>query len=191
MPSPISTPLPHVPTMMLRCNRSPCPKVMLPMHFEFLLGYWQECLASLSQCIHLRRCIFEEDDFQYTGAVNHFLLSILNFASFFLRESATSDPKTKEIMLLRAFDLFKKSQDTLNSVSHIGQRAFFKAMISNNFANYFHRRKKEKAASQCALAAMKAFVRSRVSVYGFYFQVCGLRPRFLKHTTWLLDSVFG
>jgi len=133
-------------------------------------GYWQECLASLSQCIHLRRCIFEDDHFQYTGAVNHFLLSVLNFASFFLRESA-NDPKTKEVMLIRAFDLFKKSQDSLNSVSHIGHRAFFKAMISNNFANYFHRRRKEKAASQCTLDAMKAFSRSRVSAYAFYFQL--------------------
>lgn len=45
--------------------------------------------------------------------------------------------------------------------------------ISNNFANYFYRRRKAKAAAQCALDAVKAFQRSRVADWGFYFQVFG------------------
>eukprot|EP01063_Lacrimia_lanifica_P020499 TRINITY_DN27799_c0_g1_i1.p2 TRINITY_DN27799_c0_g1~~TRINITY_DN27799_c0_g1_i1.p2 ORF type:complete len:525 (+),score=206.90 TRINITY_DN27799_c0_g1_i1:149-1723(+) len=133
-------------------------------------GYWQECLNTLSQCIHLRRCVFNDDDFQYTAAVRHFILSILNFATFFLKEVKNVQAKgTKDSILAKSFQLFKQAEDATAQIDNPTHRAFFKAAIANNLSNYFFRRRKAKAASQQAVAALKHWGRSKIHFASSFF----------------------
>eukprot|EP00755_Sulcionema_specki_P034066 Sspe_Gene.20855::Locus_7698_Transcript_1_2_Confidence_0.800_Length_1706::g.20855::m.20855 len=127
-------------------------------------GYWQECLESLAQCLHLRRCIFDDDDFQYMAAVKHYVLSVLNFASFFVKESRqTLNPAARNGILSKGFELFKQAEEATQQVEVPHEREFFRAVVASNFANYYFRRKRVKAACQQVTRALKHWKRARVS----------------------------
>eukprot|EP00754_Rhynchopus_humris_P045498 Rhum_TRINITY_DN4962_c0_g1::Rhum_TRINITY_DN4962_c0_g1_i1::g.16194::m.16194 len=98
-------------------------------------GYWQECLDTLAQCLHLRRCVFSDDDFQYTAAVKHHLLSVLNFATYFLKETRTLQSKAnREGILAKAFQLFKQAEAAAQQVECAHHRAFFRAAVATNMS---------------------------------------------------------
>eukprot|EP00756_Hemistasia_phaeocysticola_P065580 Hpha_TRINITY_DN8647_c0_g1::TRINITY_DN8647_c0_g1_i1::g.168562::m.168562 len=132
-------------------------------------GFWGECLTTLAQCAHLRRCIFDDDDFQYTTAVTHYVLSVLNFASYFVKESRQLAGTQKDVLLGRAYDLFKRAEEATQEVLHPGTRSFLRAAVANNFANYFWRRGKVKAAVQHAIRAQRYWLKSKVGRSSEYF----------------------
>eukprot|EP00659_Diplonema_papillatum_P015614 gene15614-23832_t len=126
-------------------------------------GYWQECLNVLSQCLHLRRCIFDDDDFQYVAAAHHYVLSILNFATFFLNQSRTaSTPALREGILAKAFQLFKQAEEASKQTANPQHSSFLRAIVANNMANYLYRRRRMKAACQQTTIALKHWSRCRV-----------------------------
>ena len=129
-------------------------------------GFWQDCVDSLSHCVHLRRCVFEETDFQFSAAQKHAILSMLNIATYFLKES-----KSNDAMMMRAFELFKKAETAVNEVRHKEDRLFLKSVVDNNFATYFARRKKYKAAAQRAQIGLRAWAALRIRKYELYFAV--------------------
>ena len=133
-------------------------------------GYWQECLDTLAQCLHLRRCVFSDDDFQYTAAVKHHVLTTLNFATFFLKESRTVASKAnREGILAKAFQLFKQAEEAAKLVELPHHSAFFRAAVATNLSNYFFRRNKVKAACQQSVNALKHWGRCKVTYASSFF----------------------
>ena len=132
-------------------------------------GVWQDCVESLAQCVELRRCIFNEADFQYTAAQKHYVLALLNFATFFLRESMRA--KTSEAMLMRSFELFKMAETAVGLIAHREDRMLLKVAVENNFATYYAKRKKFSAAAQRMHLALRAWAPLKNSAHSFYFDV--------------------
>eukprot|EP01060_Flectonema_neradi_P011023 TRINITY_DN18093_c0_g1_i3.p1 TRINITY_DN18093_c0_g1~~TRINITY_DN18093_c0_g1_i3.p1 ORF type:complete len:379 (+),score=60.47 TRINITY_DN18093_c0_g1_i3:41-1177(+) len=131
-------------------------------------GYWQDCLITLSQCLHLRRCIFDDSDFQYCAAVKHYILSVLNFATFLLKESTTSGT-AKEGVMAKSFQLFKQAESITDQVDCYHHRYFFKATVASNLGNYFYKRKKIKAAGQQAVLSLKHWSKAKVDFASSFF----------------------
>ncbi|CUI15624.1 Hypothetical protein, putative, partial [Bodo saltans] len=131
-------------------------------------GMWMECVDSLAYCVNLRKAVFDETDFQYTAAQKHHIMSLLNFATFFLRES---NGKTREPMLMRSFELFKKAEESVAHVRGREDRAFLKTAIENNYSVYFAKRKKYCAAAQRMMLAVRAWLPLQIKEHQFYFAV--------------------
>lgn len=132
-------------------------------------GMWMECVDSLLYCANLRKAIFAETDFQYLAAQKHHIMSLLNFATFFLRESNIA--KTKEAMLMRSYELFKKAEEAVAHVRNREDRCFLKTAIENNYSVYFAKRKKYCAAAQRIQLAVRAWAPLKLQDHRFYFAV--------------------
>lgn len=132
-------------------------------------GVWQDCVESLAQCVELRRCIFNEADFQHTAAQKHYVLALLNFATFFLRESMRA--KTAEAMLMRSFELFKLAETAVGQIANREDRMLLKVAVENNFATYYAKRKKFSAAAQRMNLAFRAWTPLKHTGHTFYFDV--------------------
>lgn len=132
-------------------------------------GMWMECVDSLSFCVNLRKAVFDESDFQHTAAQKHHIMSLLNFATFFLRESSSG--KTREPLLMRSFELFKKAEEAVAHVRGREDRSFLKTAIENNFSVYFAKRKKYCAAAQRMMLAVRAWIPLQIKEHQFYFAV--------------------
>eukprot|EP01062_Namystynia_karyoxenos_P069543 TRINITY_DN65021_c0_g1_i1.p1 TRINITY_DN65021_c0_g1~~TRINITY_DN65021_c0_g1_i1.p1 ORF type:complete len:573 (+),score=148.62 TRINITY_DN65021_c0_g1_i1:90-1808(+) len=133
-------------------------------------GFWQECLHSLMHCVQQRRIIFDDNEFQYTAAQIHFVLSIYSFASFYLTESRNADPELRAGLQARAFDLFKRADLAARDVEQPQHRRYLLAVVSNNLANYFYRRRKMKAAAQQVQLSVKHWRLARVPRNTSYFR---------------------
>eukprot|EP00756_Hemistasia_phaeocysticola_P065650 Hpha_TRINITY_DN8701_c0_g1::TRINITY_DN8701_c0_g1_i1::g.45358::m.45358 len=134
-------------------------------------GFWQECLANLARCVHLRRVCYDDNDYQYTAAQLHHVLSIYSFASFFLSEAKSAQPNLRQGLLARAFELFTKAGETAADVQNAHHRRFLRAVVANNLANYFHLRGKHKAAAQQVAKARQLWGSARVPRGKAYFVV--------------------
>ena len=132
-------------------------------------GLWQDCTESLLHCVHLRRCLFEETDFQYLAAQKHCLLTLVSFATYFLKKS--DEPKIRDAMLMRAFELFKKAEAVCGDITDLNEQHFFRAYVENNFATYFAKRGKHKAGAQRMLIALKAWSKVGIRSFDLYFSV--------------------
>lgn len=132
-------------------------------------GMWMECVDSLLYCANLRKAIFAETDFQFTAAQKHHIMSLLNFATFFLRES--NNAKVREAMLMRSYELFKKAEEAVAFVRNREDRYFIKTAVENNYSVYFAKRKKYCAASQRIQLALRAWNPLRLHEHRFYFAV--------------------
>eukprot|EP00906_Rhabdomonas_costata_P010895 RCo015323 len=133
----------------------------------------EECLTALWQCVQLRRYIFNEGDFQHTAAMSHFLMTLLRFATMLLYENASTSRKSREEALSRCLQLFKKAQEVEKMLPRkpSTHRALFQALVHNNFANYFYRRRRPMAAAQEALGALRSVQKSCHSPYLHYFSL--------------------
>ena len=49
-------------------------------------GLWRECTASLIQSLRIRQATFSSSDYQLIAGERHCILTLLNFATFFLKE---------------------------------------------------------------------------------------------------------
>ena len=120
-------------------------------------GLWQECIQLLWKCLEMRKVLFESRDFQVTGAQKHYIMTLVNFATFFLKEGGSGHSAADEAMYYRSFGIFKQAEDATNTIEDRVDRTFLKAVVANNFATYYARRKKQKAAAQKISTAVKAF----------------------------------
>eukprot|EP00760_Papus_ankaliazontas_P009700 PhM_4_TR14120/c0_g1_i1/m.22584 len=152
-------------------------------------GYWQECLTSLHHCVHLRKSLFPETDFQYIASVRHYISACITVGSFFLREcselkveaavesvAGTEKKKSDEDvrgMLSRAFTIFSRAEQALPLLTSAAERDFFTMILTHNFANYYMRRKKYNAAGQYVYRSLTAQTRagSKLASHVLLFEV--------------------
>jgi hypothetical protein len=120
-------------------------------------GLWQECIQLLWKCLELRKILFEGKDLQVMAAQKHYIMTLVNFATFFLKEGGSGHSAADEAMYYRSFGVFKQAEDATNMIEDRVDRMFLKAVVANNFATYYARRKKQKAAAQKISIAVKAF----------------------------------
>lgn len=157
-------------------------------------GMWRESIEALMRCVELRRAVFDAADFQFLAALRHGILSMLNFASYFMKEASggagssstaaaengggggdqsrqhqhhhhhsnannkSSAPDAAATMLSRAFELLKRAEEACAKFGETTtDRAFFRAVVENNFALYFMKKKLYKAAAQRLQLAAKAW----------------------------------
>jgi hypothetical protein len=118
-------------------------------------GMWRESIEALMRCVELRRAVFDSQDFQYVASLRHCILSMLNFASYFMKE-AGSDSESS--MLSRAFELLKRAEEASARFTDNVDKLFFRALVENNFALYFMKRKLLKAAAQRLQLGAKAWL---------------------------------
>uniref|UniRef100_A0A7S1JBG5 Uncharacterized protein n=1 Tax=Eutreptiella gymnastica TaxID=73025 RepID=A0A7S1JBG5_9EUGL len=130
------------------------------------------CLQVLSKCLHLRRTAFSDVDYQFYAALMHYLLSILYFAA--------SQLATGELNQACAlFALAKKEIGERGPSLTRSDRNLLSCILNNNWANYWLRRGKANAASQCCCRAYQLWMRvSDLSVHLLAFLAPFLVSRF-------------
>eukprot|EP00667_Euglena_gracilis_P003905 EG_transcript_3919 len=131
------------------------------------------CLQALAKCLVLRLNLFPETDYQYYAALVHYLLSVICFASHALN----NEEHTK------ALELFSFAQAELNFHSttlHAADRHLVGCLLNSNWANYWFRRGKVNAATQCCCRA-----------YQLWMRIPGLSVHVVSFLTPFLVTRFG
>ena len=111
------------------------------------------CLQALSKCVHLRRGAFNDGNYQFYAALVHYLLTILYFAASRLANGDGAE----------AYDLFVLARSEMRAHSsclRTSDRNLLGCMLNNNWANYWFRRGKANAASQCCCRAYQLWMRA-------------------------------
>ena len=138
-------------------------------------GHWPECLLALERAVQLRLITFPENHpghQDYVLSLHHFMFSLITFGTWFLKESGEQeDLRARDVHEIRAFELFGKAKGLLEAITNKQEHWFFKALLFNNMANYYWRRRKHSAATQVMLDGHRAWVKTKQVKYGYYFHV--------------------
>uniref|UniRef100_A0A7S1IBH6 Uncharacterized protein n=1 Tax=Eutreptiella gymnastica TaxID=73025 RepID=A0A7S1IBH6_9EUGL len=142
---------------------------------ERAMGHWPECLLALERAVQLRLIAFPESHpahHDYVLSLHHLMFSLITFGTWFLKESGEQeDLRVRDVHEIRAFELFGKAKGLLEAIKNKQEHWFFKALLFNNMANYYWRRRKQSAATQVMLDSHRAWVKTKQVKYGYYFYV--------------------
>eukprot|EP01012_Entosiphon_sulcatum_P026232 TRINITY_DN3163_c0_g1_i1.p1 TRINITY_DN3163_c0_g1~~TRINITY_DN3163_c0_g1_i1.p1 ORF type:complete len:544 (+),score=60.54 TRINITY_DN3163_c0_g1_i1:25-1632(+) len=136
-------------------------------------GRWQECLDMLMHCVYLRRCVYEDSEFQFVAALTHFVLSTVTYGNFFLGESIIEAVlTTKDTHFGKAFELFQRAKEAVEKVPLKQQQMLLRAIVMHNIGTLYFRRGKKKAAAQAMHDSFRAWAKSKAQNYNYYFLLC-------------------
>eukprot|EP00906_Rhabdomonas_costata_P027519 RCo039069 len=111
------------------------------------------CLDTLLQCLHDRRAVFDDGDYQFYAALVHYLLTIVYFASMGLAAGRLNE----------ALELFTRAHREITEFEYLLRKSDYHLLLciqSNNMANYWFRKGKINAASQCCCRAYQLWMRA-------------------------------